>query len=212
MRPGIALGASLAGLIWAGCAAPRGEGGRAGPFKETMLAPDSFRIDYQDEGYTHSARAQDLALLRAAELCGEKGFAYFKVLDEEPPGRTASFPKLKTGVLVKVFVKKPSGFFTFDAAFMLRSLREKYGIQPAAESSTASRGLPALRGLFAKLDPERHLRLALFDDPPNEFVFMGFYPGEDTVALRLAAGGRLSGRIFHLRDIRMAEPMDAPLR
>jgi hypothetical protein len=210
MSPGIPLGAALACLIWAGCA-PRRAGVLAGGAGETRLAPDEFRIELGDDGYTHSARVQDLALLRAAELCLASGLPYFAILDESsvvPRGRVPALPKRRDGLTVMGYAKKPAGFFTFDAAFLRDELREKYGIGPGVSPPASGPELASLRKWFAKMKNGQRLRVGLGEDTPGEFLFAGYYPGEDSVALRPVAGGPLSGRFHSLRNIRTVEPVE----
>jgi hypothetical protein len=45
------------------------------------------------------------------------------------PGQTFTFYKPSTGLLVQCFKEKPDGVFTFDAAFLQQSLRQKYKIK-----------------------------------------------------------------------------------
>jgi len=45
------------------------------------------------------------------------------------PGQTYTLYKPKTGLLVKSFKEKPEGIFTFDAAFLQQSLKQKYRIK-----------------------------------------------------------------------------------
>ncbi len=70
--------------LWflSGCATSYQQKGFTGGYSETQLAPDVFRVNFQGNGYTSSERAQDFALLRAAELSLERGFRYFALLDE----------------------------------------------------------------------------------------------------------------------------------
>jgi hypothetical protein len=64
--------------------------GAAGGFTETQLAPDVFRIRFAGNGFTSSDRAQDFAMLRAADLTLTHGFRYFAVLNEANGGYTDS--------------------------------------------------------------------------------------------------------------------------
>lgn len=51
------------------------------------------------------------------------------------PGQTITIRKPTSSVMVRCFKTKPEGIFTFDAAFLQNSLREKYKIKPAATKS-----------------------------------------------------------------------------
>jgi hypothetical protein len=50
------------------CATPYKSNGIAGGYSDTALAPDVYRISFQGNGYTSRDRAQDFAVLRAADL------------------------------------------------------------------------------------------------------------------------------------------------
>jgi hypothetical protein len=201
-------------LILACCASPRRAGGPAGAFTEVRPAPDVFEIFYPQDGYTHSERTHDLALLRVSELALQNGFSHLTVLEEEGPSakrRAAApaFPKANAGLAVRGYWTKPNGFFTFDTAFLIGALRKKYGIQPAAaqDAAVAKPDLGAMRRLFAGLRNGQRLRLATPHAPSNECILMGYYPADDTVAVMPAGGARFSGRIYPLRDILSVELM-----
>jgi len=147
-----------------GCATPYQFKAFRGGYSETQLAPDVFRIYFRGNAYTSTERAQDFALLRAAELARERGFAYFAVVDETSsssvhtyttpghssssgsalvtgniatysgqttyyPGQTLLMYKPQTGLVVRYFAEKPQGVYTFEAAFVEDSLRQKYGLK-----------------------------------------------------------------------------------
>jgi hypothetical protein len=151
-------------IFTCGCATSYHSSGFTGGFRDTRLAPDLFRVSFQGNGYTSPDRAQDLSLLRAADLAVENGFSYFAVVDENnsmrtqtfesagharttgtatlygrnatyssyttyAPGQKFTFYKPSTGLLVQCFKTKPADIFTFDAAFLQQSLREKYKIK-----------------------------------------------------------------------------------
>jgi len=65
----------------AGCATPYqpysyfGGGG----YRDVQLAENVFKVTVEANGYTTSARATDLALLRSADLARQHGFKYFIV-------------------------------------------------------------------------------------------------------------------------------------
>ncbi len=73
----------LFGVTFAcGCATPYQSSGLCGGYSETQLAPDVFRISFRGNGYTSGERAQNLALLRAAEVTLDHGYKYFILVDE----------------------------------------------------------------------------------------------------------------------------------
>ncbi len=147
-----------------GCATPYQSTSLRGGYSDTQLAPDVFRVYFRGNAYTAMERAQDFALLHAAELAQSHGFSCFAVVDESSstsvhafttpgqsytsgsgmvagdvvtysgqttyyPGQTYIFHKPRTGLLIKCFSEKPERIYTFDAAFLVQSLRQKYGLK-----------------------------------------------------------------------------------
>lgn len=70
---------SLIGLT--ACATAYKPSGFAGGFEETALAPNVYRVSFDGNGYTSSTRAEELALLRSADLTLQKGFKFFGLAD-----------------------------------------------------------------------------------------------------------------------------------
>lgn len=92
MKQGLLLFASGFSLwVLNGCATSYQQKGFTGGYSETQLAPDVFRVNFQGNGYTSAERAQDFALLRAAELSLERGFKYFALLDEASSNKLSTF-------------------------------------------------------------------------------------------------------------------------
>jgi hypothetical protein len=83
------LGVMLTALL-AGCATSYQSTGFTGGYTETQLAPDAFRISFQGNGFTSSDRAQDFALLRAADVTLSHGFHYFGIVNEANSGTMSS--------------------------------------------------------------------------------------------------------------------------
>ena len=73
--------ASAACLFLVACATPYQHLGLGGGFTDKQIAPDTFKIHFRGNGYTPDKRAQDLAVLRAAELTLEHGYQYFTPLN-----------------------------------------------------------------------------------------------------------------------------------
>jgi hypothetical protein len=67
----------LASTLLVGCATPYEKNGLLGGFDETQIAPNVWRVSFQGNGYTSSDRAEDLVLLRSAELTVQNGYSYF---------------------------------------------------------------------------------------------------------------------------------------
>lgn len=75
-------------ILFAGCATPYQPMGFTGGYADTQLAPDVFRVSFSGNGATSSDRAQDFALLRAAEICLTHGYKYFAVISAADQSRT----------------------------------------------------------------------------------------------------------------------------
>ena len=82
---------SILAVFAVGCATPYQSAGLTGGYSETQLAPDVFRVSFQGNGYTSGDRAKDFVLLRAAELCLQRGFTCFAIIDESNSTTTSSF-------------------------------------------------------------------------------------------------------------------------
>lgn len=72
---------TIAGSILAGCATAYKPSGFSGGFSETQLAENVWRVRFNGNGYTRSQRAEDLALLRSAELTLTNGYTHFVLAD-----------------------------------------------------------------------------------------------------------------------------------
>lgn len=68
-----------AAFTLASCATGYHKTGITGGYSETQLAPDIFRVSFSGNGFSSKQRAQDLVLLRAAELTLNHGYSYFIV-------------------------------------------------------------------------------------------------------------------------------------
>lgn len=158
----------------ASCATPYQAKSLTGGYSDTQLAPDVFRIYFRGNVPTSKERAEDFALLRAAELSLQRGFKYFAIMGAESsstqigsftipgsaqttgtafatgnigtpgtatytgtysgtttytPSTTFQMAKPHTSLLIKCFPDKPGNIYTFDAAFIVQSLKQKYNIE-----------------------------------------------------------------------------------
>jgi hypothetical protein len=68
-------------LALSACATTYHSDGYFGGFDDVALAPNVYRVSFRGNGYTSSARAEDMALLRSADLTLQKGFRYFALAD-----------------------------------------------------------------------------------------------------------------------------------
>ena len=148
--------AGFAVAVLSACATPYQSDGYSGGFRETQLAPDVYRVSFNGKAYTSQERVQDFALLRAAELTLASGARYFVVLSEKDqsgvdthvtPGsvqtnyysgtttyrspQVTSYYKPGVGMMVHMLRVKPDGVMSFDAEFLVASVRKKYGISKA---------------------------------------------------------------------------------
>jgi hypothetical protein len=70
--------------VLGGCATVYQSEGLSGGFSETQLDTNVFRVSFRGNGYTRAEIAEELALLRSAELTRKNGFTHFAIID----GRT----------------------------------------------------------------------------------------------------------------------------
>ena len=75
------LGALGLALALAGCATAYQPMGFSGGFEELKLSQDTYRIRVSGNGYTSTGRAENIALLRAAELTLQDGYERFVILN-----------------------------------------------------------------------------------------------------------------------------------
>ncbi|MBQ0933675.1 CC0125/CC1285 family lipoprotein [Ideonella alba] len=63
------------------CATAYQPEGFSGGFTETQLDKNVFRVSFRGNGYTRAERAEELALLRSAEVTLKNGFTHFAIAD-----------------------------------------------------------------------------------------------------------------------------------
>jgi hypothetical protein len=68
-------------VVLAGCATGYQAQSFSGGFSETQLDTNVFKVTFKGNGYTHSERAEDFALLRSAEITLKHGFTHFAIVD-----------------------------------------------------------------------------------------------------------------------------------
>lgn len=88
--PRFAAVAVIASFVGA-CATGYQSTGFTGGFMDTQLAPDLYRVSFSGNAFTSSDRAQDFALLRAAELTLANNAQYFAVMSSTDQSRTDSY-------------------------------------------------------------------------------------------------------------------------
>ena len=69
-------------MALAGCATEyRRDSGWGSGFSEVQLDTNVFRVSFNGNNYTRPERAEELALLRSADLTLQHGFSYFVIVD-----------------------------------------------------------------------------------------------------------------------------------
>lgn len=74
-----------------GCASGYKADGLAGGFTELQLSPNVWQVTFRGNGYTATERAENFALLRAADLTLLNGFSHFALVDSRTSQRVESF-------------------------------------------------------------------------------------------------------------------------
>jgi hypothetical protein len=78
-------------LLLFGCATPYQQTGLTGGFSETQLDENVWTVTFKGNGYTNRERATDFNLLRCAELCLEKGYKYFVIVEGKEYSKGGSY-------------------------------------------------------------------------------------------------------------------------
>lgn len=93
-------------------------------FSEQVIEADRYRVTYKlDED--HIGKAQDYALLRAAELTMEKGFETFEVVYETAETQEAEPAEISTGFGEDYVISRDCGLLSCrTAAYPMRSSSE----------------------------------------------------------------------------------------
>lgn len=122
---------ALSAVLCVSCATRYQKTGSTGGYTETQLGEDTFQVTFHGNGYTNQQLVIDYTLLRSAEVTLAHGFAYFVIgqrdtFYDHKFGTPATFPS-NTNLIV-CYGEKPTGF-SYEAAFVKRSMREKYGIK-----------------------------------------------------------------------------------
>ena len=145
--------------------------GFTGGYSGTQLDENVFQVSFRGNGYTRQERANDLALLRSAEVALENGFPFFAIIDGQryaehatwtaPSSSTTNFNATTYGNLssgmytgntygtatttnyggqtfvvrrptasntILCFKERPEGF-VYNAASIVKSMKEKYGLE-----------------------------------------------------------------------------------
>ena len=145
-----------AAALFSGCATSYQPSGFTGGFDEVQLGDNVYRVQFRGNGMTSSSRAEDLALLRCAELTLLKGFSHFAIVDERHGQSTSAIPQTATSITTAVggtlqttsfgggmaFISRPRSRNTvmmfrgapegisvsYDARLLCRTLGERYDV------------------------------------------------------------------------------------
>jgi hypothetical protein len=128
----------VAVLLLSGCATPYQERGYLGGYKETRLKQNVFRVSFKGNSFTDKRKASDFALLRCAEVTLEKGFRFFVISGSRAQhGESYGFGGMellsinnpRSFYTIHCFKDKPPDYYLwYEATYLARSLRDKYGI------------------------------------------------------------------------------------
>lgn len=140
--------------LLAGCATAYQTNGLTGGFEEAQVNETSFRVSFRGNGFTTTNRAEELTLLRSAEICLERGYPGFVLLRERADiknesiwfsntdlhrrnifstGGVLTFSKPSTSNLVSCISEKSPNVFSYDAVVLYDSLTRKYQIPPSGK-------------------------------------------------------------------------------
>lgn len=72
--------ALIATAALAGCASPYKADGALGGYSEVQLDKNIFKVSFRGNGYTRPQQAEEMALMRSAELTLQHGYRYFVVV------------------------------------------------------------------------------------------------------------------------------------
>lgn len=85
------LAAILIVSVLAGCATAYQAQNFSGGFTETQLDTNIFKVSFEGNGYTSPERAEEMALLRSADIALKNGFTHFAVIDGRSRADYATF-------------------------------------------------------------------------------------------------------------------------
>lgn len=86
----------LALIFLSGCATPYQSSSFSGGYSDSQLGDNIFRVSFDGNGYTNSARVMDLALLRSSEITLQNGFKYFVIVSNDSANSYSSFSTPQT--------------------------------------------------------------------------------------------------------------------
>ncbi len=126
--------------MFLGCSTSYQSKGFSGGYSESQLGPNIYKIYFKGNGYTSKEKAEDFAMLRAAELTLQNHYRYFEVIDSNAEETLSLYHN--TSNKQNVLISKPGSSLNikfssekfedkklfFDARFICDSLGRKYEI------------------------------------------------------------------------------------
>ena len=94
--------ALLSLALLGGCATSYQPSGFTGGFDEVQLSENVWRVQFRGNGLTSSSRAEDLALLRCAELTLIQGYSHFAIVSGRHGTQTSAIPQTATSITTAV--------------------------------------------------------------------------------------------------------------
>lgn len=127
-------------VVIAGCATPYKADGYGGGYSDVQLAEDTFRIAFKGNDATSRTRAEEFALLRAAEVTLAHGFRFFTLSDARSSlnyagtvssgGLFAAVNEPEVVFTITCYKEKPAGTRPpIDAELTKKAIAAKYGIR-----------------------------------------------------------------------------------
>jgi hypothetical protein len=141
-----------------GCATGYHSNSFTGGFTELQLSENIYKVSFEGNGFTGSQKAENLALLRSADLTIQKGYKYFGIAQSSGEKSLSVFhtptttyfngnsatsyggniffvsKPSKTNIIV-MMNQKQDGQMIYEAHFICKSLGEKYGVECGEEIS-----------------------------------------------------------------------------
>lgn len=138
---------SILTIMIGGCATKYHRVGFTGGYSETQLGENVFQVSFRGNAYISRQRTSDFCLLRSAEISLENDYKYFIIVDSEKYSKTSTYTTGKATATTyqgqTYFISKPRATNTiicfkekpnisglvYDAEFISKSIRKKYGIK-----------------------------------------------------------------------------------
>ena len=142
----------IAFIFVVSCSTTYQSSGFTGGYTETQLDVDVFSVKFNGNAYTSLERAKDFTLLRSAELTLKNGYKFFVIIDanaylDKKQGSTPvstydyntmsykttqqqyTQSKPSSSNTIKLLKEKPSNTFSYNAEFIVKSMKATYGIE-----------------------------------------------------------------------------------